>query len=56
MSDLLKDYEEDVKDSRKAVEVAEYEVKCAVEWHHKMLVSYANDIKRLDDYKREMSL
>jgi hypothetical protein len=56
MSTLLKDYEEDVADSKKAVEQAEQEVADAIKWHHKMLVNYANDIQRLDIYKKENGL
>ena len=52
MNNLLKDYEEDVADSRKAVEQAEKELEEAVKWHHKMLINYADDIKRLDDYRK----
>ena len=56
MDDLLKDYEQDVKDSHQAVLEAEKEIADAQKWHYKMLVNYANDIKRLDDYKKQKDL
>ena len=49
---LLKDYEEDIKDSLKAVRQAEADIKEAVDWHYKMLVDYAKNITRLDNYKK----
>ena len=52
MNDLLKDYEDEVTDSKKAVLEAEKEVAEAVKWHQKMLVNYAKDIIRLDEYKK----
>ena len=54
MDDLLKDYEQDVADALQAVLQSEDELKNAVDWHLERLEKYREELKRLQDYKKDL--